>query len=186
MNTDMNTNTDDSIKCDPDLDPFFSDPAMDIDTDSPTETAAVTSIKERAQDWQKKTDEVVEEALLGVPKRIHNFDLVPFSTARASLLRRINNEFVKGVRLDAIEDPFIAVGKFLVMMTGTLDKARSLVNNPDKLEEEAYAILENIHMSDMADVVVMVNDYVKREMHNQVHGEVAESNDPNAPKPPKN
>ena len=146
-------------------------------------------IKDKAKDWQKAADQVVEDALIAVPDTIGGVDLHPFSTARGSLLRRIGNEFVAGVQLDEIEDPFLSVGKFLVMMSADLAEARSLCKkeSEDALEKRAYDILESVHMSEIPDVVAAVNVYVHREMENRVHGE-AHSPDggDSAPEGPKN
>lgn len=167
-------------------DEIFDDPALN-EIEPPTNKTTPVSIEARATDWQNKADLVVEASLLGVPDTIAGVSLSSFSTARGSLLRRIGNEFVRGIKLVDISDPFLAVGKFLVIMSKPLPEARKLVADADALEDAAYELLDNVPISDIGVVVGQVNAYVHKEMQNRVHGEpfVAEGAS-KAPDGPKN
>jgi hypothetical protein len=144
-------------------------------------------IEEKADVWQKTADAKVADALVAIPHTIHGVTLHPFTTARGSLLRRIGNEFVQGVKLDAITDPFLSVGNFLLIMSVTLPEARKLCVDPTTLENQAYDLLDTIKLADMPDVIKKVNAYVHEEMGNRVHGELPPvEGDTATPDVPKN
>lgn len=174
----MSTNTNQEI------DPAFADPSF---TAAPTKPKAKgKTLDKRATDWQENADQVVEAALSGVPNIVCGRELHHFSTARGSLLRRIKSEFVGGVQLDDISDPFLAVGRFLIIMSTELSEARKLVAYEDKLDDAAYALMDTLPLRDMGDTVAEINAFVHREMSNQVHGEIPESNGPVDSSAPKN
>jgi hypothetical protein len=184
----MNNNIDESLADAPELKEANLDPAFYEIEDTPQAPVAakVASREQRAADWQAKTDTLVESALLAVPEKVAGVSLKPFSTARGSLLRRIGNEFVQGVKLADIQDPFLSVGKFLLVMSEELPEARRLVGNPTELEDRAYRLLDELPMADIGQTVKHINAYVHREMGNPVHGTVYEGEGSKAPDGPKN
>lgn len=155
-------------------DPAFDDPTF---TRAPATSQTGSSFQDRADEWQKKADAKVEEALLALPKSILTVSLYPFTTARASLLRAIRNEFVIGAQLSSLDDPFLSVGRFLAIMSVPLKEARQLAVNPSRLDDEAYIILDQIKLKDMPIAIAEINSYVKSETDLQVYGELPESND---------
>lgn len=128
--------------------------------------------QERAAEWQSSTDEVIENALLESPTSILGVELQPFTAARGSLLRKTKNEFIAGVQISEIEDPFMAIGKFLLLMSVDLREGRQLVKDLDATEDEAFALLDKLHMSSIEEVIAEINDYVEREMATQVKGKL--------------
>jgi hypothetical protein len=141
---------------------------------------------EKATEWQANADSVVEEALLKPTKSILTVKLEPFTSARGSLLRRAKNEFIAGIKFNEIEDPFMAIGKFLVLMSVTLNDGRTLVSDPDALESRAYELLDTISINSIEQVVLEINAYVAREMSTQVQGDLTEDMKSAADKSPKN
>jgi hypothetical protein len=185
----MNNSIEQELEKKPALEEVFADPAfeeMGVTTQPASNTVRGPSLESKAADWQARTDEVVESALLAVPDTVAGVQLKPFSTARGSLLRRIGNEFVQGVKLSDIADPFLSVGKFLLIMSAELPEARRLVANPVELEDQTYALLDRLPMADIGATVKTINAYVHREMGNQVHGSVYESEGAKTPDGPKN
>lgn len=172
----------------PEIDPAFEDPTFTQDDThhvGAMETPIVP-IAARVKDWQKNADELVEGALAGIPSIICGLEMNEFSTARGSLLRRINSEFVGGVDVSQIKDPFLSVGKFLVIMSSTLADARKLVAREEKLDDAAYELLDKLPLRDIGDVVTEINAFVHKEMSNQVHGEIPEGDGASDSSAPKN
>lgn len=184
----MNTNTSET-----DADPAFDElnsseiVAREIEAAKEEEPIKFKSREQQAREWQVKADSAVEAALLDVPENVAGVTLLPFSTARGSLLRRIGNEFVQGVALTDIVDPFLSVGKFLVIMSNDLKEARRLVASEEALEDAAYALLDALPIADIGTVVGKINTYVHSQMENQVHGSVhLNEGDEAPPSGPKN
>lgn len=148
--------------------------------------APVKTELDRALEWQANADNVIEDALLRPAKSILTVALHPFTSARGSLLRRANNEFISGVKFTDIEDPFMSIGKFLLLMSVTLDEGRKLVSNSDQLEGRAYELLDTISISSIEQVVMEINAYVAKEMSTQVRGELTDDMKTAADKSPKN
>ena len=154
---------------------------------APTEgTQRAKTLVERSEDWQKNADEVVEAALLSAPTSILSVELHPFTAARGSLLRRAKNEFIAGVSFRDIADPFLSIGKFLLLMSLPLADARKVVADEDALEDKAYQLLEGIKLSDIEQVVAMINSYVEKEMSTQVKGELPDDQKKATENAPKN
>lgn len=149
-------------------------------------TAKVATEADIATEWQTNADSVIEDALLRPSRKIFQVDLQPFTSARGSLLRRANNEFIAGVKFSDIADPFLSIGKFLLLMSVSLIEGRRLVSDPDSLEEAAYELLDTIGINDIETVVTEINSYVEREMSVQVKGELTEDMKKADDKSPKN
>lgn len=151
-----------------------------------TEKVKVTNAADEAKAWQANADNVIEDALLRPHRKILAVDMQPFTSARGSLLRRANNEFIAGVKFSDIADPFLSIGKFLLLMSVSLQEGRRLVSNHDALEEAAYELLDTISLNDIETVVSEINSYVEREMSVQVAGELNEDMKKGEDRAPKN
>lgn len=164
--------------------PTDQDTALDeIEESAPAPDANTVPFKpiaQRAQEWQESADAVVEDALLGAPVSILSVQLQPFTSARGSILRKAKNEFIAGVKISDIEDPFLSIGKFLLLMSVPLNEARKLVVDSDALEDKAYDLLDTINLRDIETVIEEINTYVSKEMSPQVHGKLPDN--PNADK----
>lgn len=131
----------------------------------------VVDIKDKAAAWMDKTNQKAIDGATGLYPTIAGVEMAPFSMARASFLRKLDNPFISGVKFSEIEDPFMAVGEFLLMCSVPLAEGRKLVRDKDSLELQALEILERVNALNITEVMEAIVDYTSSELESKVEGE---------------
>ena len=147
-----------------DNDPFAGELGAEI-SPSPVKPANAKSVEERAAN-QKALD-----GASGLFPEVAGVQLSPFSMARASFLRRLNNPFISGVKFSEIDDPFMAVGEFLLMCSVSISEGRKLLSNKQELEDRALAILDKVNALNISEVMEAIVDYTTSELSAKVEAE---------------
>jgi hypothetical protein len=119
----------------------------------------------------------------GMFPTIAGVQMAPFSMARAHFLRKLNSPFISGVKFSEIEDPFMAVGEFLLMCSVSLSEGRQLIRDKDSLELRSLEIIERINALNITEVMEAIVDYTTSELDSKVEAESkstseSESNEP--------
>lgn len=132
--------------------------------------AAATTPKtdEERQAHAEKMNKAVSADLIGVPIKVGNLTLRPFTLATASMLKEIESPLIMGVPMASVPNIVLEVMRLLALQSATLSEARAMVADRDKLDDAAYAIADSIPVNKTSDVVEQAIQKLREASETQV------------------
>lgn len=90
------------------------------------------------------------------------------SLATMSLLMSTGNKLIEGLTEEDEWNPLLECGKFIVIHTDSIKNVRKICRDPERLEAEAYEILDRVPIDEMAGFRDGVINYIKSFTSKQV------------------